>query len=167
MGLFYDRRFDCHFSATDTTQYEPKLDYSSPHTAAIETVHEGARILDLGCAGGFVGAALRRQRRCRVTGVDRVPLGPGVELDAFIVHEPGGAGGIPGSRDGRHSRTFSAGIWKLPCEPRASRDQHGAHQALTRVVFLSDVLRGRTTAVARVPPSQRPEALDGTDRCGR
>jgi glycosyltransferase involved in cell wall biosynthesis len=87
MGLFYDRRFDCQPAASDTSQYEPKLDYLSPHTAAVEIVREGARVLDLGCAGGYVGAMLRRQRRCRVTGVDHVPLGPGVELDAFILHD--------------------------------------------------------------------------------
>jgi SAM-dependent methyltransferase len=50
-------------------------------------VPEGARVLDLGCAGGYVGAMLRSRRRCRVTGVDRVPLGPGMELDTFIVHD--------------------------------------------------------------------------------
>jgi SAM-dependent methyltransferase len=87
MGLFYDRRFDCQSAATDTTQYEPKLEYLSPHTAAIETVREGARVLDLGCAGGYVGARLRLERRCRVTGADRVPPAPGVELDAFILHD--------------------------------------------------------------------------------
>jgi 2-polyprenyl-3-methyl-5-hydroxy-6-metoxy-1,4-benzoquinol methylase len=85
MGFFYDRRFDCDPGATGTARYEPKLNYLSPHTAAVETVREGARVLDLGCAGGYVGAALRRQRRCHVTGVDRVPLGPGVELDAFVL----------------------------------------------------------------------------------
>ena len=87
MGLFYDRRFDCQSASIDTTQYGPKLEYLSPHTAAIETVREGARVLDLGCAGGYVGAVLRAQRQCCVTGVDRVPLRPGVELDAFILHD--------------------------------------------------------------------------------
>jgi 2-polyprenyl-3-methyl-5-hydroxy-6-metoxy-1,4-benzoquinol methylase len=85
MGFFYDRRFDCDSAAGGAAQYQPKLNYLSPHTAAVETVREGARVLDLGCAGGYVGATLRRQRRCRVTGVDRVPLGPGVELDSFIL----------------------------------------------------------------------------------
>ena len=95
MGLFYDRRFDCQSASADTSQYEPKLEYLSPHTAAIETVREGARVLDLGCAGGYVGAMLRRLRRCRVTGVDRVAPGPGVELDAFILHDLNdGLGGI-------------------------------------------------------------------------
>jgi 2-polyprenyl-3-methyl-5-hydroxy-6-metoxy-1,4-benzoquinol methylase len=87
MGLFYDRRFDCEPAAADNAHYQPKLDFLSPHSAAIETVPHGARVLDLGCAGGYVGAALRRERGCHVTGVDRFPLGPGVELDAFIHHD--------------------------------------------------------------------------------
>ena len=30
---------------------------------------------------------LRRRRGCRVTGVDKFPLGPGVELDRFVLHD--------------------------------------------------------------------------------
>lgn len=86
MGLFYDRRFDCD-RAADNSHYELKLDSPSPHTAALERVAAGSRVLDLGCAGGYVGAMLRRRRGCRVTGVDRFPLGPGVELDAFLLHD--------------------------------------------------------------------------------
>ena len=88
LGLFYDRRFDCAPAAGENAQYEPKLDYASPHTAARSTLMPaGARVLDLGCAGGYVGAMLRRRKGCRVTGVDRFPLGPGVELDAFVLHD--------------------------------------------------------------------------------
>jgi glycosyltransferase involved in cell wall biosynthesis len=86
LGLLYDRRFDCA-PAEGNLQYEPKLDYVSPHSAALEIVPAGARVLDLGCAGGYVGAMLRRQRHCGVTGVDKFPLGPGVELDAFVLHD--------------------------------------------------------------------------------
>jgi glycosyltransferase involved in cell wall biosynthesis len=86
LGLLYDRRYDCA-PAAGNTQYEPKLDYLSPHSAAHQIVPPGARVLDLGCAGGYVGAMLRRRRGCRVVGVDKFPLGPGVELDKFIVHD--------------------------------------------------------------------------------
>ncbi len=86
LGLLYDRRFDCA-PAAGNAQYEPKLDYISPHSAALEVVPAGARVLDLGCAGGYVGAMLRRQRHCGVTGVDKFPLGAGVELDAFVLHD--------------------------------------------------------------------------------
>ena len=86
LGLLYDRRFDCA-PAEGNAHYEPKLDYASPHSAALEIVPANVRVLDLGCAGGYVGAMLRQRRSCRVTGVDKVPLGPGVELDAFVLHD--------------------------------------------------------------------------------
>jgi 2-polyprenyl-3-methyl-5-hydroxy-6-metoxy-1,4-benzoquinol methylase len=86
LGLLYDRRFDCA-PAGGHSQYEPKLDYPSTHSAALEVVPAGARVLDLGCAGGYVGAMLRRQRHCRVTGVDKYPLGPGVAIDEFVLHD--------------------------------------------------------------------------------
>ena len=86
LGLLYDRRFDVA-PAGGHAQYEPKLDYPSPHSAVLDIVPDGARVLDLGCAGGYVGAMLRRRRGCRVTGVDKFPLAPGVELDRFILHD--------------------------------------------------------------------------------
>jgi glycosyltransferase involved in cell wall biosynthesis len=87
MGFFYDRRFDCAPAEVDNAHYQAKLDFPSPHTATLEVIPQGARVLDLGCAGGYVGAALRRLRGCRVTGVDRSPLPRGVELDDFILHD--------------------------------------------------------------------------------
>jgi 2-polyprenyl-3-methyl-5-hydroxy-6-metoxy-1,4-benzoquinol methylase len=86
LGLLYDRRFDCT-PAEGNAQYEPKLDYVSPHSEALAVVPAGARVLDLGCAGGYVGAMMRRMRGCTVTGVDKFPLGPGVELDRFVLHD--------------------------------------------------------------------------------
>jgi 2-polyprenyl-3-methyl-5-hydroxy-6-metoxy-1,4-benzoquinol methylase len=87
LGLFYDRRFDCAPAATGNAHYEPKLEYDSPHTAAFGIIPPGSRVLDLGCAGGYVGALLRQRKACRVTGVDRHPLPPGVKLDAFVLHD--------------------------------------------------------------------------------
>jgi len=87
VGLFYDRRFDCAPASLENAHYQPKFDFVSPHSAAMDAIPHGSRVLDLGCAGGYVGAALRRQRGCHVTGVDRFPLGAGVELDAFIHHD--------------------------------------------------------------------------------
>jgi glycosyltransferase involved in cell wall biosynthesis/SAM-dependent methyltransferase len=85
-GFLYDRRFDCAPGAAGNAHYEPKFDVPSPHTLALELVPPGARVLDLGCAGGYVAAALRR-RGCHVTGVDRVQPDAGVELDRFILHD--------------------------------------------------------------------------------
>ena len=87
LGLFYDRRFDCEPADSGNTRYQGKLDFLSPHSTAVDAIPDNARVLDLGCAGGYVGAVLRRRRGCHVTGVDRFPLGAGVELDAFIRHD--------------------------------------------------------------------------------
>ena len=58
--------------------YEPKLDYVEPaHRWRSNTVPPGARVLDLGCAGGYVGAALRRRKGCRVDRRRSVPARAG------------------------------------------------------------------------------------------
>jgi glycosyltransferase involved in cell wall biosynthesis len=87
MGLFYDRRFDVEPAANPNRHYELKLGYLSPHSLALTRIPRGVRVLDLGCAGGYVAALLRERNGCRVTGVDCSPLGPGVELDDFILHD--------------------------------------------------------------------------------
>jgi glycosyltransferase involved in cell wall biosynthesis len=84
LGLFYDRRFDCKSADRGNVHYQAKLDYLSPHTLCLERVQKGSRVLDLGCAGGYVSALLREKRDCHVTGVDIYPLAPGIELDAFF-----------------------------------------------------------------------------------
>ncbi len=87
LGLFYDRRYDLALDAQSNSQYEPKLQFDSPQLRAFQAIPEGSRVLDLGCAGGHLGAMLRRERRCFVTGVDRHPLSQDVELDEFIRHD--------------------------------------------------------------------------------
>jgi len=86
LGLLYERKFDVRPSGHENTQYRPKLGYESPHTLVLEHVTPGSRVLDLGCAGGWVGAELRRSG-CHVVGVDVFPLAEGVELDEFHLHD--------------------------------------------------------------------------------
>jgi glycosyltransferase involved in cell wall biosynthesis len=85
LSLLYDRKFDV---ATESTNehYLSRLDFESPHTFALDAIEPGSRVLDLGCAGGFLGAELRR-RGCQVTGIDIFPLGEGVALDDFHLHD--------------------------------------------------------------------------------
>lgn len=83
-SLFYDRRFDC--APPDYSPYNPKLDYNSPHKYALDRIRPGSAVLDLGCAGGYVGAALQKHKECFVTGVDNVPV-EGVSLDNFYLHD--------------------------------------------------------------------------------
>lgn len=87
LELVYDRKFDLRAAPRENEQYGPKLGYESPHTLVLDHVAEGARVLDLGCAGGWVGAELRRRKGCYVVGVDVHELADGVELDQFYVHD--------------------------------------------------------------------------------
>jgi glycosyltransferase involved in cell wall biosynthesis len=80
--LLYDRRFDCAPKGK-REKYLPKFGYESPHSIAVEHVAPRSSVLDLGCAGGYVGAKLRQVKGCRVIGADTYPLGPQVELDGF------------------------------------------------------------------------------------
>ena len=83
LGIFYHRKYDCASTGPSNAHYRPKLGYRSPHTLTLSEVDPGARVLDLGCAGGYLGAELRK-KGCHVTGVDACPLADGVELDTFI-----------------------------------------------------------------------------------
>ncbi len=91
MGVFYDRRFDCAPDTTGNGQYQLKLDYDSPHLRALQAVPVEARVVDIGCAGGYMGTTLEARRNCRVTGIDCFPLGAGVKLEAFHQADLNGA----------------------------------------------------------------------------
>jgi glycosyltransferase involved in cell wall biosynthesis len=85
-SLLYDRRFDVSSAEETNIHYEPRFGFESPHTLALDVVEAGSRVLDLGCAGGYLGARLR-ELGCEVTGIDRFPLPEGSELDAFHLHD--------------------------------------------------------------------------------
>jgi glycosyltransferase involved in cell wall biosynthesis len=72
MGLFYDRKFDC--APRDTLPYVPKFSWMSPHSLALERIPAGSRVLDIGCAGGYMGAHLAKYKNCHVVGIDAFPI---------------------------------------------------------------------------------------------
>ena len=86
MCIFYDRKFDCSPPGSNA-HYRLKLGYESPHTVTLEKVSAGAGVLDLGCAGGHLAALLRKEKNCRVTGVDSVPLSDPGNVDEFRLHD--------------------------------------------------------------------------------
>jgi glycosyltransferase involved in cell wall biosynthesis len=81
-ALFYDRKFDCVPSTTSNVHYKPRLGFESAHTLALDRIPDGSRVVDIGCAGGYLGQMLR-QRGCHVTGTDAFPLAEGCALDDF------------------------------------------------------------------------------------
>jgi 2-polyprenyl-3-methyl-5-hydroxy-6-metoxy-1,4-benzoquinol methylase len=88
MSLLYDRKFDVKpVEIEGNARYSAKLEHESPQAFALERIAPGSRVLDLGCAGGALGAELRRQKGCYVVGVDLFPPAPGNELDEFYLHD--------------------------------------------------------------------------------
>ena len=85
-SIYYDRKYDCKQTASSNQHYLPKLDYRSPHHLALNAIEPDSHVLDLGCAGGYMGEALKKTRNCAVTGVDLFPLKETVQLDQFIEH---------------------------------------------------------------------------------
>ncbi len=83
LDLFYDRRFDCSVDRTHA-RYTPKFDHDSTHTLALARIPAGSRVLDLGCAGGYLGAELRA-KGCYVAGIDLFPMADGLRLDEFYL----------------------------------------------------------------------------------
>jgi glycosyltransferase involved in cell wall biosynthesis/SAM-dependent methyltransferase len=83
-GLFYDRKFDC--APPNVLPYTPKFGYASPHTLAFERIRPNSRVLDIGCAGGYMGEYLIRGKGCRVDGIDAFPL-EGGQLSSFLLHD--------------------------------------------------------------------------------
>lgn len=83
-GIFYDRKFDC--APPGTAWYVPKFNFCSPHSLALERVPNGSRILDVGCAGGYLAAPLTNQKGCTVDGIDGFPAQDAC-LSKFYSHD--------------------------------------------------------------------------------
>jgi 2-polyprenyl-3-methyl-5-hydroxy-6-metoxy-1,4-benzoquinol methylase len=85
--IFYDSKFDCDPDHDANTYYEPKLGYDSSHSAVLDLVPAGSKVVDLGCAGGYMCALLQRDRDCVCTGVDMFPLPRHINVARFIQHD--------------------------------------------------------------------------------
>jgi glycosyltransferase involved in cell wall biosynthesis len=66
-NLLYDRKFDV--GPVEET-YDVKLGFTSSHTMAIDSVHPGASVIDIGCGRGYVARELAKKAG-HVTGVDQ------------------------------------------------------------------------------------------------
>jgi SAM-dependent methyltransferase len=67
LSIFYDRRFD--IEGPGNRHYALKLGYHSSHSAALEIVPTGSRVLDVGCGPGEMARELQ-EKGCSVDGVD-------------------------------------------------------------------------------------------------
>ena len=87
LGIFYDRRFDLQAENVDSNEhYQIKFDGTSPHTLTFSKVKSGSKVIDMGCAGGYVGAWLQKNKQCNVIGIDQYEHPHQVQLNQFIQH---------------------------------------------------------------------------------
>ncbi len=84
LGLFYDRRFDSRRRGRLTRTTRRSSITSSPHSDRPRAASRaGARVLDLGCAGGYVGAAAEAEEGCTRDRRRPVPAPAGIESRRF------------------------------------------------------------------------------------
>src|ERR1019366_5015669 len=82
LGIFYQRNFDVSAGGMNLL-YQSKWGYESPHTLALERVKAGSKVVDVGCASGYMARALK-DRNCEVTGIDQFPPPAGSGLKEFL-----------------------------------------------------------------------------------
>jgi glycosyltransferase involved in cell wall biosynthesis len=68
LGIFYDPKFDV--APPSEKKYVSKLSFLSTHSVALDLVKAGSRVVDLGCADGYLSDALHRHKQCTVVATD-------------------------------------------------------------------------------------------------
>ena len=82
-GILYDRKYDITAPGRFNPLYQAKFHFESPHTMALARVPAGSKVLDIGCASGYIARALR-EKGCNVTGIDQFPPPSDAGLAEFI-----------------------------------------------------------------------------------
>jgi 2-polyprenyl-3-methyl-5-hydroxy-6-metoxy-1,4-benzoquinol methylase len=83
LGILYERKYDVTRGGDLHDLYRTTWGFESPQTLTLGRVRPGAKVLDVGCASGYMARALRDQG-CEVTGIDTAPPPPETGLKAFI-----------------------------------------------------------------------------------
>ena len=82
LGIFYQRNFDVAATGMNLL-YQSKWGFESPHTLALARVKPGSKVVDVGCASGYMARALK-DRNCKVTGIDQFPPFAESGLEQFV-----------------------------------------------------------------------------------
>jgi SAM-dependent methyltransferase len=84
LSLLYQRKFDV-IPPRDHANYQPKMGYDSPRTMVISRVAPGSRVLDIGCASGYMARELS-EKGCTVSGIDQYAVPRDLPLKDFCQH---------------------------------------------------------------------------------
>jgi 2-polyprenyl-3-methyl-5-hydroxy-6-metoxy-1,4-benzoquinol methylase len=82
LGIFYQRNFDVSAGGMNLL-YQSKWGFESPHTLALARVKPGSKVVDVGCASGYMARALK-DKNCEVTGIDEYPPFADSGLKEFV-----------------------------------------------------------------------------------
>jgi glycosyltransferase involved in cell wall biosynthesis len=84
LNILYDRKYDIEVAGN--RRYSLKLGYRSSHTAALDAVPAGSRVLDVGCGPGDFARELGK-KGCLVDGADQFPPVEPSPFGAFTLWE--------------------------------------------------------------------------------
>jgi 2-polyprenyl-3-methyl-5-hydroxy-6-metoxy-1,4-benzoquinol methylase len=79
MGIFFDRKYDV---SDDAEWYSLKLGYASSHSAVLNKIAPGSKVLDIGCGSGQFAEKLK-EKGCYVHGLDWLDLEEPANFDLF------------------------------------------------------------------------------------
>jgi len=85
LGVFYERKYDVT-APEELANYQPKLTYCSPHTMALGRIKDHSRVIDIGCASGYMARELAR-KGCSVTGIDQFRPPSDAPMERFVQHD--------------------------------------------------------------------------------
>ena len=86
LSIFYERKYDVVAPSEANPLYQAKFAFDSPHKLVLEKVKYGSKVLDIGCASGYISEALR-SKGCAVTGIDCFPVSNLANFEEFILHD--------------------------------------------------------------------------------
>jgi len=79
MSLFYERKYDVEGG---NSKYTLKVGFASSHQFAIDNVHSGSNVLDIGCGDSLVGQELRK-KHCYLESIDAEDPTDKATIDKF------------------------------------------------------------------------------------
>jgi glycosyltransferase involved in cell wall biosynthesis len=83
LGILYQKKYDLDSPGQQNPLYAAKWGFESPHTLALARVPPGSKVVDVGCASGYMARALH-EKQCQVTGIDQYPPPADCALADFV-----------------------------------------------------------------------------------